>query len=190
MPRSLTLAFALLAALPAYGETIKCLKPDGTEESCASRQLDLFPAADAFGPIIESFLRAEYGGRIDQHIARWKALAASDDNVEIRDLCASACTLVTAYIPKQRLCFSPTALLAFHHARSLNGEIAMDASQMMFNSYPQDIRMWLQNKGGLEKMPVDGYWYMLPSELWQMGYRRCEKLGSPRQYHFLGKIKP
>jgi len=134
----------------------------------------MFPDADAFGPVTRSPLRAEYGGRVHQHIERCKALAESGDDVEIRDLCASACTLVTAYVPKERLCFSATAVLAFHHARYLNGEIARGGSQMMFDSYPQDIRTWLQNKGGLEKLPVKGYWFMLASELWQMGYRKCE----------------
>jgi hypothetical protein len=48
----------------------------------------------------------------------------------------------------------------------------------MFNAYPQDIRMWLQEKGGVEKMPLESFWVLLPSELWQMGYRRCDRLGT------------
>ena len=87
---------ALLTAAPAHGQTVKCFKPDGTEEPCSSRQLDMFPDADTFGPVTRTPLRAEYGGRVHQHIERWKALAESGDDVEIRDLCASACTLVTA----------------------------------------------------------------------------------------------
>jgi hypothetical protein len=81
-----------------------------------------------------------------------------------------------AYIRKERLCFSQTALLAFHLATSANGEVAMESSRWMFNSYPQDIHMWLREKGGIEKMPGpnEGYWLLLPSELWQMGYRKCE----------------
>ena len=80
----ITLAFVLVAAAPAYGQPVKCLKPDGTEESCASRQ---------FGSTNTTFLGSEWGGRIDQHVERWKALAASGEDVEIRDLCPSACTL-------------------------------------------------------------------------------------------------
>jgi hypothetical protein len=38
-PRDALIAFALMAAAPVYAEqAVKCLKPDGTEESCASRQ--------------------------------------------------------------------------------------------------------------------------------------------------------
>jgi hypothetical protein len=125
-----------------------------------------------------TFLGRERGGRIDQYIERWKALAASGDDVEIRDFCYSACTLVTAYIPKERLCFSVAATLAFHLARFPNGEPSMEVSRWMFNAYPEDIRAWLRAKGGLEKMPLEGFWLMSPSELWQMGYRDCGKLGS------------
>jgi hypothetical protein len=131
-----------------------------------------------FGPTNKTFLWGERGGRIDQHIERWKALAASGDDVEIRSFCYSACTLVTAYIPKKRLCFSFTAVLAFHLARFPNGEPSIEVSRWMFNAYPEDIRAWLRAKGGLEKMPLQGFWLMSPSELWQMGYRDCAKLGT------------
>lgn len=175
---------------PADEQAVKCLKPDGTEQPCASRQSYFEPAKryDAeglekllpppFGPTNKTFLGGERGGRIDQHIERWKALAASGDDVEIRGFCWSACTLVTAYIPKERLCFSVTAVLAFHLARFLNGEPSIEGSRQMFNAYPEDIRAWLRAKGGLEKMPLKGFWLMFPSELWQMGYRDCDKLGS------------
>jgi hypothetical protein len=185
MIRYFTLAFVLLAAAPVYGQTVKCLKPDGTEEPCASREPAkcLKPdgteepcASRQFGSTDTTFLGAEHGGRLDQHIERWKALAASGEDVEIRDFCPSACTLVLAHIPKERLCFSTTAVLGFHHATFPNGEIAMDASRTVFNSYPQDIRMWLTEKGGLEKLPGpnEGFWTLVASELWQMGYRKCE----------------
>jgi hypothetical protein len=190
-PRDALIAFALMAAAPVYAEqAVKCLKPDGTEESCASRQPFFEPTKryDAeglekllpppFGPTDKTFLGREQGGRIDQHIERWKALAASGEDVEIRGFCWSACTLVTAYIPKERLCFSKTAMLAFHLARFSNGEPSIEGSRWMFNAYPEDIRAWLRAKGGLEKMPLQGFWLMFPSELWQMGYRDCAWLGS------------
>jgi hypothetical protein len=47
----------------------------------------------------------------------------------------------------------------------------------MFDAYPKDIRAWLNAKGGLDKMPLNGYWLMTASELWKMGYRDCGKLG-------------
>ena len=72
----------LLVALPAYGQAVKCLKADGAEEPCSW---------ESIGTVVresdKTFLGKEHGGRIDQHIERWKALATSGDDVEIRDLC-------------------------------------------------------------------------------------------------------
>jgi len=47
-------------------------------------------------------------------------------------------------------------------------------TRRMFNSYPENIRAWLQNKGGIEKMTIEEYWTLTPPELWAMGYRKCE----------------
>jgi len=85
---------------------------------------------------------------------------------------------VTAYVPKERLCFSQIAVLGFHLARDhFTGEPDIEASRWVFNSYPQDIRMWLQKKGGVEKMPLESLWLLFASELWEMGYRQCDWLG-------------
>jgi len=53
---------------------------------------------------------------------------------EIGGFCYSACTLVLAHVPKERLCFGQRAVLGFHLARfSLNGEPAIEASRAMFS---------------------------------------------------------
>jgi hypothetical protein len=156
----------LFAAAPAYGQSY-------IDE--LAKQL---PAPFRPG-INKMFLEKEWrGGNLEQHKEYFKALAASGEDVEVRDACWSACTLVLAYIPKKQLCFSQTATLGFHLARLPNGKPAMIASWAMFNSYPQDIRMWLQAKGGVENMPLDSFWLLFPSELWQMGYRQCDWLGT------------
>lgn len=119
-------------------------------------------------------LQDQPGGLISVYKRLFEAIEASGNNVEIRGKCPSACTLVLSYIPKERLCFHETAWLGFHHAASFYGADT-ETSQAMFDSYPQDIRTWLQQKGGLEKMPHGaGLWAILASELWKMGYRKCE----------------
>jgi hypothetical protein len=165
----------LLVTLPAYGQT-EPMQTEPIKRYDAEGLETLLPPP--FGPTNKAWLGRERGGRVDQHIARWEALAASGDDVEVRGLCPSACTLVLAHVPKERLCFSQTSVLAFHLARFPNGEPAIEASRAMFNAYPQDIRMWLQEKGGVEKMPLESFWLLFPSELWQMGYRRCDTLGT------------
>src|SRR5262249_48350989 len=59
----------------------------------------------------------EPGGVIKEHIERWQELARSGADVEILDACYSACTLIVAYVPKERLCFGAFATLQFHLAR-------------------------------------------------------------------------
>ena len=57
------------------------------------------------------------GGRIDLHVAGFIRLSWNYDEVEVRGLCVSACTLVTAYILDHKLCFAKNAQLAFHMPR-------------------------------------------------------------------------
>jgi hypothetical protein len=45
------------------------------------------------------------GGEYQKHIKEWRMVAAEGSSVEIRGFCNSGCTLVTAYVPKDRLCF-------------------------------------------------------------------------------------
>jgi hypothetical protein len=49
----------------------------------------------------------------------------------------------------------------------------------MFDSYPQDIRAWLEQKGGFKKMPQGAkLWTIFAPELWTMGYRKCKETAS------------
>jgi hypothetical protein len=68
-------------------------------------------------------LQNEPGGYLAIYQYRFETLAANGDSVEIRGKCLSACTLVLAYIPRERLCFHETAWLGFHHASLSNGAV-------------------------------------------------------------------
>lgn len=72
-------------------EPVTCLRPDGTTESCESRQIP-FPRprpaeAPKPIPIEKTVLYNEPGGVLEDHIKRWEARAASGNDVEIRALC-------------------------------------------------------------------------------------------------------
>jgi hypothetical protein len=127
----------------------------------------------------KTVLYEERGGRIVDHWERWKALAAQGGEVEIRGPCWSACTLIMAHIPRERLCFDKHAELNFHQARRPSGEPSMEATRCMVDQYPGDIRKWLKTMGGAERLPLPslnsaGTFYMLfPVQLWAMGYRKC-----------------
>jgi len=128
----------------------------------------------------KTVLYNEPGGLIADHVRRWQALAASGDKVEIRGVCPSACTLIMAYVPNDRLCFGEGASLQFHSAWDKpTGAPAEDTNQWVFNQYPQDIRRWIKAKGGLDKMTIAQMWTLDAAELWAMGYRKCEPEAPP-----------
>jgi hypothetical protein len=95
-----------------------------------------------------------------------------DDPVEVLDYCASGCTVLTMYIPKDRLCFGERASLNFHMAGTPDAP-HLETTKWMVSHYPEDIRIWLRDRGAPEKMPIYGVWTLTASELWKMGYRRC-----------------
>jgi hypothetical protein len=180
---------------PADEQAVKCLKPDGTEESCASRQSYFEPTKryDAEGleikpqPVPTTVIRHDGGGFLHEYVDRWSTISAQGGQVEVLGRCASACTLVTAYIPKDRLCFGPDASLDFHMARKSKTDAspAPEGTQWMLERYPADIRNWIADQGryrmlhdwnvtqGSETPPRYGYWTLPAEELWKMGYRRC-----------------
>jgi hypothetical protein len=163
---------------------VTCLKPDGTSELCEKRQVPLSRSrpedAPAPVPLPKTVLYQEPGGIIPDHVRRWQDLAASGDEVEIRGKCFSACTLIMAYVPSERICFGDSASLTFHLARNLNpktGEVGpadIQTSRWMLGLYPQNLRMWIEDKGGSEKIGVAQSYTLHAWELWTMGYRKCE----------------
>ena len=103
---------------------------------------------------------------------RYEELKSRGVEVEVRGMCESACTLVTSVIPKGRLCFGANAALRFHKATEL-GKPSNYATQWMVDSYPVEIRGWIEGKGGVERMPVEGYWTLPAAVLWSLGFDRC-----------------
>jgi hypothetical protein len=115
----------------------------------------------------------EAGGYINEHRRRFGRWADQNNPVEVLGDCASACTLVVAEIKKENLCFGPEASLKFHQATNNLGQLAPLATEEMYNSYPADIRAWIDRKGGWQKIPISGWLYLDAPELWKMGYRKC-----------------
>src|SRR5271155_5889171 len=58
----------------------------------------------------------DQGGKIGAYLAKYRALRASGDQVIIDGPCASACTMLLGVIPRNRICVTPSAVLAFHSA--------------------------------------------------------------------------
>ena len=116
----------------------------------------------------------EPGGRILEHWERFTKMAARNDQVEVRGPCFSACTLVTAVMSRENICYGANSSLSFHLAQNPDGTPARDTSVALYHRYPADIRAWIDRKGGMEKMPFgQDYWVLYARELWAMGYQHC-----------------
>jgi hypothetical protein len=118
----------------------------------------------------------EPGGVIKEHIERWQELARSGADVEILGPCYSACTLIVAYVPKERLCFGAFATLQFHLARDREtGKPSLDASLWMLKQYPREIYDWIMERGGVASMTILNFRELRAPALWSMGYRQCKR---------------
>jgi hypothetical protein len=166
--------------VPLYRRTK--LPPDGwmspEDRRLMALSLSTFspPAPLAPLPALEPVvLNGGRGGLLAEHYVRFWALKQQGAPVEMRGGCWSACTTITAFIPKERLCFAVGAFLAFHAARRVdNQQPSPHATLSMYASYPAEIRQWIDNHGGVAKMTVETFWTMYDRDLWAIGYPRCK----------------
>ena len=56
------------------------------------------------------------GGLVHEHQLKFDGYRRAGTEVELRGPCYSACTLITAYLGKDKLCIAPDAFMAFHAA--------------------------------------------------------------------------
>ncbi len=86
----------------------------------------------------------------------------------------SACTLVLGVVPSDRICVTPRARLGFHAAWRGSAKVggpkvkADDGTQLLMETYPQQIRNWIAQHGGLTPQVI----YLSGRELAGM-YQRC-----------------
>ena len=93
------------------------------------------------------------GGSLGKYLPRFAALRDSGDRVVIDGTCSSACTLVAALIPKERVCVTGRATLGFHAAWVGQGRrpvaISPEGTQALYEMYPPAIQKWIAHHGGL-----------------------------------------
>ena len=111
------------------------------------------------------------GGQIGDYLAKFHALRENGDRVEIDGTCASACTMLLGVIPRNRICVTPRAVLAFHSAWTPTSEgeqISSAGNYYLWSNYPPAIRKWIIQHGGLHTQII----YLSGAELTAM-YPRC-----------------
>src|SRR5262249_9734108 len=98
-------------------------------------------------------IRDDVGGRIGTYVETYSAVRNSGQRVVIDGTCLSACTLVLGIVPRDRICVTRRALLGFHAAwmpgpegRPVPSNVG---TQALWEIYPQEIRRWISQRGGL-----------------------------------------
>lgn len=98
-------------------------------------------------------ITADTGGPISHYEQRYAMLRATGEYVVIDGRCFSACTMLLAYVPRERVCVTPRARLGFHAAwfPDMTGGrvISRQHTQRLHDSYPAPVRHWLARRGGL-----------------------------------------
>lgn len=93
------------------------------------------------------------GGLIQRYLDRYDELKGTGQTVVIDGLCASACTILLAKIPSDRVCVTERANLAFHAAWDLGvggrHVTNREATRMIYSMYPAPVRSWISGRGGL-----------------------------------------
>jgi hypothetical protein len=59
-----------------------------------------------------------HGGLVADYDAKWAALSAKGVSVRVVGPCQSACTVMFAHIPHDRICVTPQASFGFHQAKT------------------------------------------------------------------------
>jgi len=114
----------------------------------------LASAVVATAALAEVRITNDRGGEISTYLARFHDLRASGERLVIDGPCLSACTLFTAFLPRNQVCVTPRAILGFHAAsyyddarRALVPTRA--GTRLVLRLYPATIRNWIERHGGL-----------------------------------------
>jgi hypothetical protein len=113
--------------------------------------------ATPVSPVAGERILDDSGGRIGNYLTRYEALRKSGRRVAIGGTCASACTLVLGVIPRDRICVTPRAVLAFHAAwdLSLTGlQTNAPGTKYLWSHYPDSVSRWITRHGGLRSQTI------------------------------------
>jgi hypothetical protein len=117
-------------------------------------------------------IKADPGGQIGPYLENLAALRSSGERVIIDGPCISACTMVLGVIPRDRICVTTRARLGFHAAWHPGDDgrpvTSRAATQLLMEVYPQNVRSWIKERGGLSERMM----YLSGRELAAM-YQSC-----------------
>ena len=103
-------------------------------------------------------IAGDMGGPLGDYLLMFATIRDSGERVMIDGSCFSACTLVTALVPRDRICITQRAMLGFHAGWFQNkaGErvISATGTGVLLEMYPPIIRNWIARQGGLGERTI------------------------------------
>jgi hypothetical protein len=118
-------------------------------------------------------ITSDPGGQIGPYLEKLRSLRSSGQSVIIDGPCLSACTMVLGMIPHDRICVTSRARLGFHMAWHSDQDGRQtsdrDGTELLMSMYPQQVRDWINHRGGLSSHLI----YLSGGELASM-YPRCD----------------
>lgn len=103
-------------------------------------------------------IRGDPGGQIGHYLYTAERIRDAGERVIVDGPCLSACTLLLAVVPVERVCVTERAVLGYHAAwqPGMNGEhiTAVSATKVMWDLYPQHVRRALARRGGLSRKMI------------------------------------
>jgi hypothetical protein len=127
-------------------------------------------------------ISSDPGGQIGPYLDKLQSLRSSGQSVIIDGSCLSACTMVLGMIPHDRICVTSRATLGFHMAwhPDQDGRQISDkgGTKLMMSVYPQQVRDWINHRGGLSPHVI----YLSGGELASM-YPICNGPNATSDWH-------
>jgi hypothetical protein len=115
----------------------------------------------------------DMGGPLGEYLLMFATIRDSGEQVIIDGRCFSACTLVTALIPRDRVCITQRAALGFHAGwfEDKGGKrvVSPTGTQVLYQMYPPFIRNWITRHGGLGRRTI-----IMQAQDLAAFYRNCE----------------
>jgi hypothetical protein len=125
----------------------------GPEETMMRTVILILICLMGMSPARAERINDDTGGLIDTYVQKFSRMRDSGERIVVDGQCLSACTLVLAMVPRDRICVTPNAVFGFHSAWSYDaqGGEALDrkATRNMWGMYPARIRQWIGANGGL-----------------------------------------
>ena len=144
-PIVLFLNFYLISACSSGGpSTIDIARPLDCSSGCTSSM-----TGGLAEPRVVA-VRGDRGGLVINYALQMMKFRESGTKLKFTGRCDSACTIYLA-LPRNQTCISPGALFGFHAPFAATPESSHIAREYLLESYPEWVKSWIANRGGLTK---------------------------------------